>query len=263
MTLQYRPDTDHLLYIPDEEASPADPLMAECCCELDPEGTENVRFDACCDRAAFNDLPDHPHFIVISEARDDALGNPEIVVYGECCYYRIVDPTRFPVSVVENDVTASTQSTCEECFATEGEGYDCPYCNTCNDCDPPIPAELTITFDGFLETDVTDFCSDATGYNGYGWVFHSDDCAWGFLDVPTAPLVEPCIWDSVYLTWGDATAYGIEHDAWILVWELQDYEGEGYNHVQGVLILDNEDPCDPFGAYEWAEGTDHVTAVVS
>lgn len=245
MTLQYRPDTDRLLYLPGED--PEDPLMGECCCELEEE-EDNIKFDACCD-APFDDLEEYPHFIVIGPTRYAALGNPAVVVYGDppCCYGRASPPeTDYPVNVNEPDVTASSESSCDECNLSEGS--DCVYCSRCNDCDPVLGLEYTLTFDAAL------------------WWCNPESLVDSLLDPVVVRWHEGCLWRKinfsgyvfplrdirrVELYWSGSRWYvNLVFRIGFVGNSTENYMQCPIEHTHRLIFSGSEDPCSPIGAYE-------------
>jgi len=236
MTLQYRPDNDHLIYLGDVSG---DPLAAACCCATE---TDNIRFDLCCDDVPFDERIEHPHFIVISPARDTALGSPTMVLYGTCCYQRVTDPasTIFPVNVVESLVTVSAAENCEGCNQTDG-GL-CDYCSSpCNDCDPPLRGYYTISFSGI---EPIDHCSP-TWLNGQTvYVVASEyECHWyGYIFDVLIQLnyYEPGGFWSIDIDWGEV----------------------GCENVGGI-VYPSPGPCYPTGVYPINSDSGAGTCVVS
>jgi len=145
MPLQYREDTDRLLYITDSGAADGQ-LMRECCCDTCVDSVACHRYDACCDAATYEELPTYPHYVVISDTKYTALGDPACVLYNGCCYCDHDSTTNKTMNVVDTGITADTSfSNCDSCNAVYED--TCITCNTCNDCDPRLPRSYVITVD--------------------------------------------------------------------------------------------------------------------
>ncbi len=230
MTLQYRSDTDRLLYI--ESGADVGDLANECCCEECADAVACHRFESCCDdEIAFDDLPDHPHYIVIGDARYTTLGDPSCVVYDDCCYCTHTTTDK-PINVTETEVTASSEANCADCYDTDGD--DCEFCVPCNDCDPMMQRTFTITFNadfksGTFSTPEIQAAAQALLDTPWEVSFDNDplsyDCYW-IHDVSGDPFV--------YLRWD-------LFNRWIC-WIAMP-EGKNVGAAQPVPAL--ADPCDP------------------
>ena len=145
MALQYREDTDRLLYITDTGASDG-ALMNECCCDTCSDSVACHRYDACCDAATFEERTTYPHYVVISDTKYTALGDPACVIYNGCCYCDHDSTTNKALNVVDTGITTDTSFTsCDSCNNIHEDS--CDVCNTCNDCDPRMRRSYVITVD--------------------------------------------------------------------------------------------------------------------
>lgn len=284
-TLQYRPDNDHLLYIDDIEG---DPLAAECCCTLlditppdeppydphppieddpdpaplppgdPPDAGYNVVFYPCCTDIPFDDRIEHPNFIVVTDTWDNANGNPGMVVYHDCCYYRW-NMSIFPANVDNTDISVSSTTTCQACNAEDGA--DCLfYETTCNGCNPDLKGKYNIEVtDGvggsicdlgpiegmqvpvYVATEVGDDCG-------------GDSCSWAGTKAFTSGIYNVKI--TAYLTWV-TDQWNVDLD-WIWNWDTPGSEIYCSLSGSGVYGPSGEEyECQPTGVY--AYGSSEIT----
>jgi hypothetical protein len=125
MTLQYRPDNDRLVYCDSNNK-----LLDTCACDGCNDSVACHRFNACCDVTTFEERLNHPHFIVISDSKYTSLGDPSCIVYDSCCYCSHDSASSFPPNVPPSEVTASADTSCDNCQTATG-----PFCEVCKDTD--------------------------------------------------------------------------------------------------------------------------------
>jgi len=235
MALQYREDTDRLLYITDTGASDG-ALMNECCCDTCSDSVACHRYDACCDDTTFEERPTYPHYVVISDTKYTALGDPACVIYNGCCYCDHDSTTNKALNVVDTGITADTSFTsCDSCNAVHED--TCEVCQNCNDCDPRLKRSYNTTIDATFKDSV----------------FSTEEIqaqAQAALTAPTSVLASPileCLWvktgvnDNRTLQWNPVSG-----GRWQLFHNFPEAKVVGV----GQLFTDTgaRDTCDPTGS---------------
>jgi len=142
MALQFRDDTDRLLYIADTGASQGK-LMNECCCDTCSDTAACHRYDACCDDTTYDERLTYPHYVVISDAKYTALSDPTCVLHNGCCYCDHDSTTNKKPNVDTSGITDAGHTTCDSCNVVHEDS--CITCNTCNSCDPSVPRTAAVT----------------------------------------------------------------------------------------------------------------------
>lgn len=245
MTLQYRPDTLRLLHLASGD------LMNECCCEEVVPPDYNHIFYNCC-VGTYDELISHPIFVVITDTKYIALGSPDCVVYGDCCYCSH-STTLYWANVPSSNVTASTHSDCDSCGADEGSS--CDQCVSCNDCEPRHPVQFTATISvsgycGHISTaNQAKITADISG--GAPWLpsyVSSGTCFWkditGIYGTRPNGYVLTGGFQGLELQWrplGDV-GYGLLYPYWRI------YSSSPLGGVS-FFGLFNADPCDATGVY--------------